>query len=404
MFNLSSLKEGKFHTQHIWKDLKKDKKLFKKITKLMEEKGYKAGQAIYHIVYPKARTTCLHPDCNNPTRYSKGGKYGWGYRYHCSPRCGTTDPKVIEKYKKTCIKNYGVENPSQSLKIKAKMRKTNLKRLGVAYPTQSSKVKAKRVKTYQKNYGVDNPNQSSEIKNKKKNTCMIRYGAPSPLQSEQIKDKIKKIHLTKRGVENPGQSPEVRAKMIATMIKRHGVAYPMQSSMVQSKMIDTYMKNYGVSHHMQDPKSFAKNQISRYGRYITEIGGKEFTYQGYEGHVLKILINQLEIPVRCIETALELQQEVWYPKSNKEKPSRYHIDIRIKYKNKDISIEVKNNYNVGTTDKKLFNEVKAKAKAAFDLGIDYRLWVVDPKKKKVIRINNFHELTQKELYDKVFHS
>ena len=66
-----------------------------------------------------------------------------------------------------------------------------------------------------KQYGVENPSQSSKIQEKKRQTFLENYGVENPFQSEEIKNKIKKTNLEKYGVENPGQSPEIQEK------KRH---------------------------------------------------------------------------------------------------------------------------------------------------------------------------------------
>jgi hypothetical protein len=49
--------------------------------------------------------------------------------------------------KKTFLKNYGVENPFQSDKIKRQILKNNLKKYGVEYPQQNKEIHEKGQKT-----------------------------------------------------------------------------------------------------------------------------------------------------------------------------------------------------------------------------------------------------------------
>jgi len=57
----------------------------------------------------------------------------------------------IVRKKQTCLKNLGVEYPTQSEKVKEKRKQTCLKRFGVEYPTQNEKIKKKVQRTREKN-------------------------------------------------------------------------------------------------------------------------------------------------------------------------------------------------------------------------------------------------------------
>jgi hypothetical protein len=156
-------------------------------------------------------------------------------------------------------------------------------------------------------------------------------------------------------------------------------------------------RRYGVDFPSQDPDIADKFLLSRYLRHSACLQGKEFIYQGYEGHVLGVLVNQLKVPAKNIYVRKRDQPKIWWFNPKRNKDSLYYPDIRIKYKNKDICIEVKSLYTVGLTDLDTFKRIKMKAKAADSLGIDLRVWVVNPKTKHITRISNFHELTWKEL-------
>jgi hypothetical protein len=66
-----------------------------------------------------------------------------------------------EKRKKTCVKIFGVEYPTQSEKIKEKTKQTCIKKYGVMCPLQSESVQEKTRKTCLKKYGVSHPSQSN---------------------------------------------------------------------------------------------------------------------------------------------------------------------------------------------------------------------------------------------------
>lgn len=67
------------------------------------------------------------------------------------------------KFKKTCLRIYGVENPSQLETIKERKVETCLKNYGVENPSQSEIIKDRKIQTCNDNFGVDYPGQNPEI-------------------------------------------------------------------------------------------------------------------------------------------------------------------------------------------------------------------------------------------------
>ena len=118
--------------------------------------------------------------------------------------------KVQKKKIKTCIKRYGVENPSQSNLIKEKKKQTSLDHFGVENPNQLDSIKEKKKQTSLDHFGVENPNQSNLIKEKKKRTCTEKYGGTSPYCSEEIRHKGKLTCLKNHGVDNYSKTSEFR--------------------------------------------------------------------------------------------------------------------------------------------------------------------------------------------------
>lgn len=191
------------------------------------------------------------------------------YRDHCSPKCAHNDNNVKEKYKKTCIKKYGVENSTQSKIVHDKMTKTCLERYGVKNPYQAKEVKEKIKQTCLERYGVTHHLKLKKFLDKQHKTNLEKYGSEILSQSEIIKDRIKKSFLEHYGVDNWSKSDigkrtlsyiesleEIKNKKKQTALKHYGVEYWQQSKEgrewlsyilstdeVQQKMIETKRKN-----------------------------------------------------------------------------------------------------------------------------------------------------------------
>lgn len=331
------------------------------------------------------------------------------YSTFCSTKCSNNDSSVRDKKIKTSIENWGTENPGQSKIVLDKRKKTNLKRLGVEYPAQAASVLAKMQKTTIERHRVDNIFKSKAFKINLRSHNLKKYGVLHSIQAPEVVKKSKDTMLTRHGVEFSFQSKRLREKSRITSLQKYGTEFPIQNKQIKHKATATMLQKYGVKHALQHPMLFEKAQRSAHRVHQMTIQGKTFDYQGYEGHVLKILVNQLGIPASHITTKLTQQNAIWWKGKKKTTQNlnpksvwhQYSTDIRIKHKGKDISIEVKSNYYSGYTNKEIFNQVKAKAKAAFDSGVDLRLWVVNPKTKSVVRISDFHNMSQKTLVNRL---
>jgi G:T-mismatch repair DNA endonuclease (very short patch repair protein) len=86
-----------------------------------------------------------------------------------------------EKHKQTCLKNYGVENPSKSEDIKQKKRDTKLLNYGYInnFCNQDIQKKAQS--------NIDYEKVSESIKK----TCLKRYNVVNPAQLDSVKTKLK---------------------------------------------------------------------------------------------------------------------------------------------------------------------------------------------------------------------
>jgi G:T-mismatch repair DNA endonuclease (very short patch repair protein)/glutathione peroxidase-family protein len=153
----------------------------------------------------------------------------------------------IEKFKKTCMEKYGVENPSQNKIVQEKKKQTCLKNYGVEYPYLSKIILKKIKKGFLDKYGVENPYQAEEVKEKIKQTCLERYGVEYSLQSSEVRDKGKQTCMEKYGVEYSYQAEEVKEKIKQTCLERYGVENGAQSKDIQEKIrssryLNTYQK------------------------------------------------------------------------------------------------------------------------------------------------------------------
>ena len=105
--------------------------------------------------------------CGNNTKFIDFKK---GYLKFCSITCSSNNEETKEKYKKTCLDKYGVNNVSKSIDIKKSKEKKSYEKYGVSTPLQSDHVKEKIIAKY----GVDNPFKLKNIQDKIKYQSMVQ--------------------------------------------------------------------------------------------------------------------------------------------------------------------------------------------------------------------------------------
>jgi hypothetical protein len=280
-----------------------------------------------------------------------------------------------EKMKATFLKNYGVENPSQSDAIKQQKIANCLENHGIKHHVQSQDFKEKCKKTCLKNFGVEHSLQSQEVKEKCKLTCLKNYGVEHPAQSHKIKEKIKTTCLEKYGVDCPFQSHEIKEKIKITCLEKYGVENPSQSNEVKEKRKITCLKNYGVEYPQQNSEISEKTSKASYSRKdYTFPSGKIIQVQGYEPYALDELINTINEDE--MKTGAVNVPEIWY-NDEKGKEHRYYVDIYIPSQNR--CIEVKSTW---TAEKKKDNIFK-KQQAVKDSGYNCEIWIYNSKGEKV---------------------
>ena len=111
----------------------------------------------------------------------------------------------IIKKSKTCMINYGVDNPSKSKDIKERKKETTMKNHGVEYPLQSKVIISNLRSYFSDKYGVDWITKDINLSKIRKNTNLEKYGYESVLSSPDIHSKIKETCLYRYGVSYVSQ-------------------------------------------------------------------------------------------------------------------------------------------------------------------------------------------------------
>lgn len=121
------------------------------------------------------------------------------------------------KWRKTCKKNYGVENPWQVESVKDAIRKHNVEV-----------------------YGVEHYSSTKECRDKVESTCIKEYGSSCYFGSEEGKAKLKQKNIDEHGVEHTWQRKDVKEKIRATNRELYGVDYPVQNPEIRSQWQKRY--------------------------------------------------------------------------------------------------------------------------------------------------------------------
>jgi hypothetical protein len=202
---------GKYKGRSLWAQLLNG---FPQETKRLEKVLGKrfSSEVLYNYLLPNARKTCI--TCSaGPLKFMT---FYDGYRSYCGPACSHGTAEVIEKRVATCRQRLGVDNPSQSKKIKRKKIKTSRKNNGCDYPMQNSRVQALAVTTRLEKTGFEYTTQTKDFQIKRKRTLVGKYGTSCLDAVPEIKERKQNTTMKNYGVLNPSQSPEVHARKLRT--------------------------------------------------------------------------------------------------------------------------------------------------------------------------------------------
>jgi hypothetical protein len=142
-------------------------------------------------------------------------KYAEKYGYGTLNRSAAAS-RGHNRSRATCLKKYGVMNPSQSEEIKEKKKETTMKNYGVEHHMQSPEIIQKRDETCLEKYGSKNVSQNQDIKDKKSNTFMNNYGVDNIFKRSDL---MKKYWVATLGVDNPKYDSEINKRRALNSVK-----------------------------------------------------------------------------------------------------------------------------------------------------------------------------------------
>ena len=209
---------------------------------------------------------------------------------HCQARIGTLNAQ--DKFKETCIKRYGVDNPGKAKQIIEKRKRTCLKKYGVSSYNKTEEFKERYKNTCLEKYGVTNIIKVETIKEKIKNTCLEKYNNEYAIAAESTKEKIKQTNIEKYGFSSSFKNKNVQEKYIETCLEKYGVTNTGILPEVIQKRKETNLKKYGFENCMsckEIQEKAAKTKLERYGNpYYTGIKSGTI-YSKFEKSVLNFI-------------------------------------------------------------------------------------------------------------------
>lgn len=184
------------------------------------------SQRIWHLINGKDVPKC--EVCNKEIEIFRS--YSRGYEKHCSRTCRQKARwKNIPQHEREATKR--------------KREQTNLEKFGNIHSFASGQVKENIKKSMIKNWGVENPSQSKELKAKADASRLKTHGVVNPGQPQNAK----KSRIRALGVENPFSSRRIQEQIKETNLERDGVEHPFQEVSIFEKAIKFRTKTYIAS-------------------------------------------------------------------------------------------------------------------------------------------------------------
>ena len=265
-------------------------------------------EKLYRYFHPDIVTICCV--CGKPTNFINFNK---GYSKYCCPGCASKDPNIKEQKKETCLKNHGVENPSQSKEIQKKKERTCLERYGVSNTSKLESNRLKQKQTCLERYGVETYNNAE----KSKQTCLERYGTEYFLSNKNVINKITETCLEKYGGRGHA-SKILRERAKQTCLEKYGD--PLYNN--RNKAKQTMLELYGSEtyrEHMPHKNTNIENFI------VTLLDKYNINYEVNNRSILNG--KELDIYIPSKQIAIECNGCYWH--DDKHKPIKYHFN---KYK------------------------------------------------------------------------
>jgi len=278
--------------------------------------------------------------------------------------------EVQAKYRNTCLERYNTDNSAKTIEVKDKIKETFLEKYG-GHPMYNEVIKEKVKETCLERYG-GHQMKNDIIKEKVKETCLERYGGHQ-MKNDIIKEKVKETCLERYGCY-PTQTQEVKDKIIETNLERYGVKYGVQAQEVKEKIIETNLERYGVKNPQQSKEIQEKTQRSakKFKSYIMP-SGEIRKVQGYEPFALDILVkNYTEDQIKS-----DRRDVPRIPYESKHKQKYYFPDIYLPHIN--LIIEVKSSWTYHKDE--AIN--KMKSEAVLSQGYQFEFWIFNSKGTRI---------------------
>ncbi len=258
--------------------------------------------------------TCL---CGKPTSFNKN----WlnGYKKFCSVRCSHKDILTHEKYKKTCLERYGVDNYKKTDESKEKYKKTCLERYGVDNYSKTAEFNEKYTKTMLENYGVNHFSYTDEYKEKCVKTNLDRYGVDNYSKCDEYKEKCIKTNLDKYGVKYNINSINNISKSKITMIYKYNVDNYSKCDEYKEKVRNTCLDKYGVDSYVKSEVYRSDTAIGIDKNYVKYLEKGVSLFNCDKGHTFEIYINNFHTRSKNNITLCTICNPIGDSKSIKEK-------------------------------------------------------------------------------------
>jgi hypothetical protein len=330
-----------------------------KFTNYLPEKT-KFNQRCFHIINDLKEIPLCRECGQNRVNFNNRNK-DWKYLDFCSNRCGTLNKETKDKYKKTNVKKYGVDNISKSEYFKKIMIKNNKEKWNVDWYQQSDDFKNKSILTCFKKYGFENYTQTEEFKKRIRETFMLKYGVDWYSKSEEFKQKFKESSIEKYGTEHPMLNSDYKEKISQTIKDRYGKNWYVLTNEFKEHCFDSKSQKYGNTSTGFKLKDYKLPS------------GKIIKVQGYENFALDILIEKYEEEDLAISYS-EIKEEIGIINYLMNEKNRIYLpDIYIKSENKIIEVKSEYTYNLELEKNLLKKEVCLKSNLLFEF------WIIDDK-------------------------
>lgn len=251
------------------------------ITNFLPENSHYAERIYCLLNDIKERPVCEH--CGGFVKFPHHlRKEERGYRRFCSTTCSNNNENVQKEKSKTCMANYGVDNPSKSEVVHDRKVKTVMKNYG-GFMMASPIIKENIIKTNIEKYGVEYATMLAEIKQKSKETLIKNYGEIGMGHSD-IQEKTKNTKIEKYG---DNVFKDVAKKSMATKIKIYGESAFVD---INKKSQATLYKKYGKNYRKIIAKKSCETKLKKYGKVI--VGGNCYGYSNIANKYIENFIKK----------------------------------------------------------------------------------------------------------------